>query len=87
MIYDCRIVGAGGGNRTRVTSLENWDNSRYTTPADVRPCGNVHFRPNSCASQSRYGSYRSFAMLVIMTKLPYSCKTTVKALSTSRGGR
>ncbi len=25
--------GAGGENRTPVTSLENWDNSRYTTPA------------------------------------------------------
>lgn len=27
------LCGAGGGNRTPVTSLENWDNSRYTTPA------------------------------------------------------
>lgn len=25
--------GAGGGSRTPVTSLENWSNSRYTTPA------------------------------------------------------
>ncbi len=25
--------GAGDGSRTRVTSLENWDNSRYMTPA------------------------------------------------------
>ena len=24
---------AGDGSRTRVTSLENWDNSRYMTPA------------------------------------------------------
>jgi hypothetical protein len=28
------LYGAGGGNRTLVTSLENWDNSRYTTPAE-----------------------------------------------------
>ncbi len=25
--------GAGGGSRTRVASLENWNNGRYTTPA------------------------------------------------------
>jgi hypothetical protein len=25
--------GAGAENRTPITSLENWDNSRYTTPA------------------------------------------------------
>jgi hypothetical protein len=25
--------GAGAESRTPITSLENWDNSRYTTPA------------------------------------------------------
>lgn len=29
------MCGAGAGNRTPVTSLENWDNSRYTTPAQT----------------------------------------------------
>jgi hypothetical protein len=33
--------GAGGGNRTPVTSLENWDNSRYTTPADQGDYSNL----------------------------------------------
>ncbi len=32
-VYNVSICGAGGENRTPVTSLENWDNSRYTTPA------------------------------------------------------
>ncbi len=27
------LLGAGEGSRTPVTSLENWDNSRYMTPA------------------------------------------------------
>lgn len=27
------LHGAGGGSRTHVTSLENWDNDRYMTPA------------------------------------------------------
>ncbi len=27
--------GAGGGNRTRIISLEGWSNSHYTTPACV----------------------------------------------------
>ncbi len=27
------FIGAGGESRTLVTSLENWDNNRYTTPA------------------------------------------------------
>jgi hypothetical protein len=27
--------GAGGGNRTRIISLEGWSNSHYTTPACI----------------------------------------------------
>jgi hypothetical protein len=27
------LCGAGGESRTPVASLENWSNSRYTTPA------------------------------------------------------
>ena len=27
------VYGAGDGNRTHVTSLGSWGNSRYTTPA------------------------------------------------------
>jgi hypothetical protein len=33
------MVGAGAESRTPITSLENWDNNRYTTPAEV--AGNV----------------------------------------------
>ncbi len=29
-----RTVGAGAESRTPITSLENWDNNRYTTPAN-----------------------------------------------------
>jgi hypothetical protein len=28
-----RFIGAGGGNRTRISSLENWGLNHYTTPA------------------------------------------------------
>lgn len=31
--YRGLFCGAGGGSRTRVASLENWNNDRYTTPA------------------------------------------------------
>ena len=27
------VCGAGAESRTPITSLENWDNNRYTTPA------------------------------------------------------
>ncbi len=29
-------IGAGAESRTPITSLENWDNNRYTTPAHNR---------------------------------------------------
>lgn len=34
-IHYINLFGAGGENRTPVTSLENWDNDHYTTPANL----------------------------------------------------
>ena len=31
----CGVVGAGGGNRTPISSLENWGLNHYTTPAHI----------------------------------------------------
>lgn len=39
LLYPAELPGPGAGaeNRTPITSLENWDNSRYTTPAGFVP--------------------------------------------------
>lgn len=37
------FFGAGDGSRTRVTSLENWNNSRYMTPASEEHNTKVKF--------------------------------------------
>lgn len=35
-VQTLKTIGAGGENRTLVSSLEGWHNSHYTTPADSK---------------------------------------------------
>ncbi len=40
--------GAGAEGRTPITSLENWDNNRYTTPA----CRSAHEYGHTASSET-----------------------------------
>lgn len=50
------LTGAGDGSRTRVTSLENWNNSRYMTPA-VNEIGFVFYYQRAVSYTLVYDTY------------------------------